>query len=147
MEYYLIIQDMTSDDLNNLLTACGLASWRICDKTESSFEAKWHITFSMTRALKHITETQYNECVGHAEVHYPAAWSHVAMVLETMKRYPGYNISPVDSYQKLSASIFQISEYFEGKVYGLMGMVNSVWKIGRFRAELEKLDYSQRTDQ
>ena len=132
MEYYLIIHEMTSDDLNNLLTACGLASWRICDKTESSFEAKWHIIFSMTRALKHITGIQYNECVGLAEVHYPAAWSRVALVLETMKKYPGYNISPVNSYQKLSASIFQINEYYERKLYGLMGMVNSILKIRRF---------------
>ena len=45
VEYYLVIQEMTLGGLNTLLTSCGLASWRICNRTESVFEAKWQITF------------------------------------------------------------------------------------------------------
>ena len=136
VEYYIVIHQMTSVELDNLLKSCKLASWRICNKSESSFEGRWHICLSMTNALRQITASQYMECVTLATIHYPVAWSRVVLILENMKKYPGYNFSPLDSYQNMSASIFQINEYYSEKLYGLMGMVNSILKIRTFREEL-----------
>ena len=37
MDCYLIIHQLTLNDLNNLLESCELASWRACKQTEGSF--------------------------------------------------------------------------------------------------------------
>ena len=91
----------------------------------------------MTTALTRITAKEYMECVNLATTTYPVAWSKVMLIIENLKKYPGYNFSPLDTFQQMAGSVFQIQEYFSGKMHGLSGLVNSVLKIRTFKDGLE----------
>ena len=80
----------------------------------------------MTRGLRGITSGQFQDCVSNAEINFPTDWGRVAAVIHSMREFPGYQLSDLDTYQKMNQSIFLIADYFNHKVSGMMGMVNSI---------------------
>ena len=122
VKFYISIHLMSPDEVNSLLNLCKLHSWVVNGRTESLLEGRWHILFKCVGPLTRITREEFNTCTAWAEHQFPSPWRKVLTIMDQLKDFGGWNVSPFDTFQKMISSISQIEFYQIEKQAGLCGL-------------------------